>query len=142
MPESSPERYEAGTLATPSIVGLSEGIRALNRIGIEAVAQKEASLVARLRERLQEMDGITLYAPQYAGGILMFNIDGIPSEQVGSELNRRGFCVRAGYHCAALGHKTLGTPEGGAVRVSPGWFNTFSQIDALTDAIREIRKQP
>ena len=142
MPESSPERYEAGTLATPSIVGLSEGIRALNRIGIEAVSQKEASLVARLRERLHEMDGITLYAPQYAGGILMFNIDGIPSEQVGSELNRRGFCVRAGYHCAALGHKTLGTPEGGAVRVSPGWFNTFSQIDALTDAIREIRKQP
>lgn len=142
MPESAPERYEAGTLATPSIVGLSEGIRALNRIGIEAVAQKEASLVARLRERLQEMDGITLYAPQYAGGILMFNIEGVPSEQVGSELNRRGFCVRAGYHCAALGHKTLETPEGGAVRVSPGWFNTFSQIDALTDAIREIRKQP
>jgi selenocysteine lyase/cysteine desulfurase len=142
MPESSPERYEAGTLATPSIVGLSEGIRILNSIGVESVARKEAELVARLRERLWEIPEIVLYAPRYEGGILLFNVKGIPSEQVGNMLNRRGFCVRAGYHCAALGHKTLETPDGGAVRVSPGWFNTFRQIDTLSDTIREICRQP
>lgn len=142
MPESAPERYEAGTLATPAIVGLSEGIRILNQIGMEAVAKKEAALVARLRERLSDLPGVTLYAPQYEGGILLFNIDGIPAENVGNALNRMGFCVRSGYHCAALGHRTLETPEGGAVRVSPGWFNTLRQINALADAIREIRRQP
>jgi len=37
MPQSSPERYEAGTLSAPLIAGLCEGIRCVERVGIEAI---------------------------------------------------------------------------------------------------------
>ena len=73
--------------------------------------------------------------------ILLYNIEGREADRVGAELDRLGFCVRAGFHCAALGHTTLGTPRGGAVRVSPGIFNTKEQIDAFSSAVERILHQ-
>ena len=141
MPNVSPERYEAGTLPTPAIAGLLEGVREVRQMGLGRIAEHESGLIRRLREKLLEMKGVTVYAPWYEGSILLFNLDGIPSDTVGQRLNRMGFCVRTGYHCSALGHGTLQTPPGGAVRVSLGWFNTSRQVDSLVDAIAAIRKQ-
>ncbi len=50
----------------------------------------------------------------------------------------QGICVRPGFHCAALAHRTLGTPEGGAVRASFGWFNTEADAEALVSRVRTI----
>ena len=44
MPEDSPERYEAGTLPTPAIVGLREGVRFLGEVGIDSVSKRETEL--------------------------------------------------------------------------------------------------
>ena len=68
----------------------------------------------------------------------MFNVRELSADQAAKLLDRRGICVRAGYHCAALGHRTLGTPQGGAVRVSVGYANTSAQIDFLARVIEEI----
>lgn len=139
MPTELPERFEAGTLPTPAISGLLEGIREVTRLGLERIATRESGLVCRLREKLTAMEGVTLYAPHHQGAILLFNLDGVPADRVGQELNRLGFCVRAGYHCSALGHRTLQTPAGGAVRVSVGASNTPAQMDAFADALSQCR---
>ena len=141
MPQELPERYEAGTLPTPAIAGLCEGVKEVQRIGIEAIHAHEVSLNRQLQERLLQMPDITIYLPQSIGSILLFNANGIPAEQMGQELNKRGFCVRAGLHCAPLAHKTLNTPIGGAVRISPGIFNTPAQIESLANAIWEILRE-
>ena len=73
------------------------------------------------------------------GSVLLFNIDGKSADSVGDALNSAGICVRSGYHCAALAHKTLATPPGGAVRVSFGIYNTTSDVDALIDALHTIK---
>ncbi len=138
MPEEPPERYEAGTLPTPGIAGLLEGIREVSRIGIEQIHDTECRLIARLIDRLAELPGITLYAPHHSGGVLLFSADGIPSERLAGELASRGVCVRAGLHCAPLAHQTLLTPSSGAVRVSPSYHNTIAQIDAFADLLEEI----
>lgn len=137
MPTDPPERYEAGTLPTPAIAGLCEGIRAVRRMGVENIGRHEHDLNLCLSTLLSDIPGITVYAPKHIGSVLLFNADGIPADRMGQELNRRGFCVRAGYHCAALGHATLRTPVGGAVRVSPGPFNTYDQIFSFARAVRE-----
>lgn len=139
MPEDAPERYEAGTLPTPSIAGLCEGIREVKRIGVETIGRHEREMNAYLQERLLEMPNVTVYTPHHVGSVLLFNVNGISADTVGNYLDRQGICVRAGFHCSALGHATLRTPTGGAVRVSPGIFTTKKHMDALVKAIREIK---
>ena len=138
MPEEAPERYEAGTLPTPAIAGLTEGIREIKRLGLDHIHSQECTLTNRLRERLMLMPKVALYAPHHTGSVLLFSLQDISADRVGAFLNERGFCVRTGFHCAALAHATLGTPASGAVRVSPSLFNTPAQIDAFCDTLKEL----
>ncbi len=138
MPDYSPERYEAGTLPTPAIAGLYEGMRFVEARTLEAISDHEHALYRRAVEILGNMRGITLYAPMYEGSVLLFNVDGVSSERIAAELDQAGICVRGGYHCSALGHRTLGTADGGAVRVSFGVFNGLSQVEALASALKKI----
>ena len=138
MPQELPERFEAGTLPTPAIAGLCEGIREVKRIGVEAIGAHERDLIRCLCEHLSGNPRLTLYAPHHEGAVLLFNLEGMPADELGRRLDKRGICVRAGYHCSALGHRTLKTPSGGAVRVSVGYANTVSQIEQLAKTVREI----
>ena len=52
-----------------------------------------------------------------------------------------GIAVRGGYHCAGLAHKTIGTWETGAVRISVSPFSTKRDIDKLIDAVHQIGKR-
>jgi selenocysteine lyase/cysteine desulfurase len=141
MPAESPERYEAGTMPTPAIAGLCEGLKWVMARGVESIHAHEVSLYHRAKEALGNLRGVTLYAPMYAGAVLSFNVDGMPSERTAGLLNEKGICTRGGYHCTALGHKTLGTPEGGAVRASFGAMNTAHDVDALVDAVHRIVRE-
>jgi selenocysteine lyase/cysteine desulfurase len=42
-------------------------------------------------------------------------------------------------HQTAYSHRAIGTFPDGAVRVSPGPFNTAEDIDTLADALAEIK---
>ncbi len=138
MPEEAPERYEAGTLPTPAIAGLLEGVHEVKRLGLDYIHFHECALTERLCERLSNIPKVKLYAPHHRGGVLLFSLQDISADRVGAFLNERGFCVRTGFHCAALAHATLETPSSGAVRVSPSLFNTTAQIDALGDTVKEL----
>lgn len=138
MPLESPERFEAGTLPSPAIIGLAEGIKTVSAFGLDEIAAHERLLWSSLYDRLSSLEDITVYAPQYKGSVLLFNAKSRSADQIGDALNRRGICVRSGYHCAALGHQTLQTPDGGAIRVSFGIYNKPSDVDALFLALKEI----
>lgn len=138
MPAEPPERYEAGTLPTPSIVGLLEGVRSLGDGRAAEFARRERGLFLAARERLTSLPDIRLYAPEYEGSVLLFNKEDIPSAELGRYLSTKGICVRAGLHCAPMAHKALGTPEGGAVRISFGRYNTLFDVDALWLALKSL----
>lgn len=141
MPEFSPERYEAGTLPTPAIAGLGEGLRAVSEIGCDTIANHERALYRYARELLESIPELKLYAPGEEGAVLLFSMEGRPSEQIGAMLNEQGVCVRSGFHCAALAHRTLQTPADGAVRVSFGMFNRFSEVETLYRALSRLQKE-
>lgn len=136
MPALPPERYEAGTLPTPAIVGLAEGVRSLLDGQADEIACRERRLFLALRERLCALSDVELYGAEAVGNVLLFNKKGVPSAEVGRILAQKGICVRAGLHCAPMAHRALGTPEGGAVRVSLGRYNTLAHIDALWKALK------
>lgn len=138
MPELPPERYETGTLPTPAIAGLLAGIGEVNTRGISTIAAQDKHLYERARAMLSRFDGIRIYAPHCRGPVLLFSHDRIPADALGVQLDRRGICVRSGFHCAALGHSTLKTPDTGAVRLSFGMDTTPADLDALYSALKDI----
>ena len=141
MPDFLPERYEGGTLSTPSIVGLAEGIKWLNKLGIDKVRMHEEGLYLLLKDLLHLNENIKIYEMNpYAGNTLLFNINSLSSAYVASELNKRDIYVRSGFQCSPLAHKILNTGDGGAVRVSFSVFNTQKDVYSLYDALCEIIK--
>lgn len=140
MPEFSPERYETGTLAVPAIAGLAEGIKTINENGIINIRTHTDSLWRSLYDMFTSVKGVTVYAPNHVGTVLLFNVRDIPSDTVGRELDKKGICTRSGFHCSPLGHKTLKTPAYGAVRASFGLYNTRADIETLWREVREMAK--
>ncbi len=138
MSEEAPERYEPGTLQTPAIAGLRAGMEYVEAVGVEAIHAHEAHLTARLQEQLCAIPRVTVYAPNHEGAVVLFSVEGYDSEAVGRVLDDHGICVRPGFHCSALGHRTLRTPSGGAVRAGVGWFTRERDVDALAKVVREL----
>lgn len=141
MPDFLPEAHEAGTLSTPSIVGLNASLKWLKELDINKVRAHEEELYDCLYNFLKLNEKITIYKMNsYSGNTLSFNIKGLSSSFVASELDKRNICVRSGFHCSPLAHKLINSGESGAVRVGIGVFNTKNDIHALCDAINDISK--
>lgn len=141
QPCEFPEGYEAGTINAPAIIGLGYSAEFVEKIGPEVIGKYEEELIGWLDERLDEMDFVKRYGPAACRktGISLINIRGVGAEEVTSILSSKyGIAVRGGYHCAGLAHKTIGTWDEGAVRISVGPFNTRKDMEKLADAIREI----
>ncbi len=138
MSEDSPERYEPGTLQTPAIAGLRAGLEFVESVGVEEIGAHERRLGSKLRKALHELPKVTVYAPHHEGGVVLFSVDGYTSEEVAQALDREGICVRAGFHCSALGHRTLGTPDGGAVRASFGWGSKERDVESLLRVVKKL----
>ncbi len=141
MPLELPERLEAGTLSTPAIAGLWRGMLEIGKMGIDTVRHHEIALGEQLKEGLAGMEKVRLYGAHHKGGVVLFTVENMASDTVARLLDEKGFCLRAGFHCAALAHKTLGTPSEGAVRASVGPYNTPLHIDLFLEAMEDICKE-
>jgi len=133
MPLSLPERLEPGTVNITGIAGLS----AAAAESAPDIAREEA-LRQRVIEGLKAINGIRLYGVDcdcLYMPVVLFNVEGVPSETAAERLAQRGICVRAGLHCAPLAHEALGTGPYGAVRVSLGRGNSEADCDALIEAM-------
>ncbi|MGA9174447.1 MAG: aminotransferase class V-fold PLP-dependent enzyme [Thermoactinomyces sp.] len=139
QPLDRPYGYESGTPNTPGIAGLGAGIDFIIQTGLTEIYQHEYELTRQLWEGLQTIEGVSVLTSSVpALPIVSFNMENVDGIEVATILDQHyQIAVRAGFHCAALKHRSLKT-EHGAVRVSPGYFNTKEQIDAFIDAIREI----
>ena len=138
QPRTMPDKFHSGTQNIPAIAGLCEGIRFILREGAESIGRHEKALADALRERLMNMSGIKLYGSPDSG-IVLFNIDGLDSADAADALGE-DIIIRAGYHCAPLAHRALGTQNGGGVRVSFGWFNTQNDVKRFADAVYMLTK--
>ncbi len=141
QPDTFPDGFEAGTINAPAIIGLGYCANFVKRLGIDVIAKHEEELICYLDEKLCNMNFVKLYGPEASKktGISLINIDNIEAEEVTSILNNKyNIAVRGGFHCAGLAHKTIGTWDSGAVRISVGPFNTKSDIDKIANAIWEI----
>jgi len=141
MPNTLPERLEAGTLNTPAILGFGEGVKFVQE-NFQEIHSKLEDLVVYLHYELSKLPVKIYTKTENVSGVFAFNIDGFNSTDIANYLNQKwSICVRSGYHCAPLKHKSLGTLETGAVRVSFSLFNTYQEVERLVCAIKNFIKK-
>ncbi len=87
---------------------------------VAGLYRHESHLCQLLCDALAEIPEITVYRqPDVAYvPIVSFTVAGASPEETADYLNRQGFCLRAGLHCAPLAHEKLGTKDG-TVRFAP-----------------------
>ncbi len=145
QPDFMPDFFESGTLNTPGIVGLGQGIDFINEKGIDRICNYKHKLTVRLLEGIREIKGARLYSrlEQAANsGIAAVNFEGFDSTEVSYILDREyKIATRAGIHCAPSSHHKLGTSKTGIVRFSPGCFNTTHEIDYVVRALEKISQK-
>ncbi len=137
MGDISPERYEAGTLNTPAAAGLCEGLRFVRERTPAGIQRQDCILATQALSMLSSIPRVELY-DNTPGSVILFNIRGMSADEAGEIFSRQNICLRSGFHCAPLAHSTLGTPEGGALRISFGAFNTPMHIQALACVAEDI----
>lgn len=138
MPDILPERYEGGTINTPGIVGLSEGIDFVKTKGEENIFKDICTLYNRAADMVKSLPNTVTYCTDLKeSSCLLFNIKKQNSDLTADLLSQSGICVRGGLHCSPLCHQKLGT-ESGAVRLSFSCFNTLSELDIFYSALKNI----
>ena len=142
QPLQRPERFECGTLSTPLIMGLSAGIDFVKN-NYNEIRYRLDDLTTYLNYELSKLPQVTSYTqPENAHGVLAFNVENVHSGEMANYLDEKwNICVRGGYHCAPIKHTALGTIDQGAVRVSISYFNNFSDIQRLLQAIKSFVKR-
>ena len=145
QPNELPYLLEGGTPNTAGIAGLGEGIRFLNKQGLDQIRQHEIDLMKQLVSGLKGIEHLKMYGPvnpEDRVAAVLVNVEGLEPADLGSILDESfQIAVRTGLHCAPLIHKRLGTSPLGGVRISPGFFTTKDDIDKTISAFREIVAQ-
>jgi len=145
QPDLIPDRYESGTMNTPGIAGLGAGVKHILAAGQKKLQAHEARLTKLFIEALCHIKGIRVYGPLNMNervGVVSLNINDRDSSEIASILDERyGIATRGSLHCAPMAHTTLGTLKQGAVRFSPGIFNTLDEIKYCVKALEELSRE-
>jgi len=162
----APEKEEAGTPNVAGAIALAKAINIIEEIGMEHIADHEASLTAYALERLKTIPGISIYGSVDESeakerlGVISFNLKDKPHALVGAILNHEGgIGVRDGCFCAhpyvkcllgvtveetrVLEEQILNRNRSmipGAVRMSFGMYNTEQEVDRIIDTLQIIAR--
>jgi len=123
-----------GTVSLPEQVATGEAVRFQTDIGLERIAQRGRQLAGYLRRRMAESDWAELRSPTHlemTGSISTFRLSGFGEAKLREALLHRYRITapvwREGPHQV--------------VRVSTHIYNSFSQVDRLVEALRELRRE-
>jgi len=141
--EEFPYRLECGTLNIMGVAGLNAGVRWINEQGIENLHKKEMKLWEKLKNGLQDIEGVTTYCAngtENQNPVISFNVKGFEAGDVGTILDvDYNIACRTGLHCAPNVHEGIGTIDvHGSVRLSIGPFNIENHIDEAITAVKDI----
>ncbi len=137
-----PHKFEAGTVNAEGAVGLAAAIDYIEGVGYDKIEAVEKELSAYAIETLSKNKYVRILGSKDPGkhsGIINFILEGVHPHDVSTILDSKGIAVRAGHHCAQplLQHLKINS----TTRASLSFYNTKEEIDALSAALSDIRKE-
>jgi cysteine desulfurase/selenocysteine lyase len=132
-----PSKFEAGTPAIASQIGLGAAIDYLNSIGRERAAHYEHELLDYATKKISAIEGVRIIGTaREKTSVLSFIINGVHPHDIGTILDQEGIAIRAGHHCAQPVMKRFDVPA--TARASFAFYNTPEEVDVLTRAIEKV----
>lgn len=132
-----PYRFEVGTPNISGIISFGEAIKFLNMVGLDNIERIEKHLRKYLINELKKIDYVKVYNEDILSSIVLINIDGITSGDLGLYLNTHGICVRSGKHCTKMLKDESGFTD--TVRISLYFYNSYEEIDKLVEALMDYK---
>jgi cysteine desulfurase / selenocysteine lyase len=132
-----PNKFEAGTPAIASQIGLGAAIDYLNSIDRRQAAAHEHELLTYATERLKKIEGVRIIGTaREKMSVLSFVIDDIHPHDIGTILDQEGIAIRAGHHCAQPVMQRFNIPA--TARASFAFYNTKEEVDVLARTIERV----
>ena len=136
--ESLPLKFEGGTLSFADFIAFGTLIDYVQKLDMEKTSEYEQQLLSYATEKLEAIERVKIYgtAPEREP-VISFDIKGADVKKLEKFLNDEyGMAVRAGDLSAQPLMKVLGVKK--LIRVSFCYYNTFKEVDVLTDAVKEF----
>ena len=132
-----PYKFEAGTPDYVGAAAFASAVEFINEVGIDNIATHEHDLLVHATEQMLTIPGMRIFgtAPGKCG-VISFLIGNAHHYDTGLFLDKMGFAVRTGHHCAQPLMDVLGIE--GTVRASFGVYNTHDEVDSFIAALRRI----
>ncbi len=132
-----PNKFEAGTPAIASQIGLGAAIDYLNSIDRQQAAAHEHELLLYATERLKKIEGVRIIGTaREKMSVLSFVIDDIHPHDIGTILDQEGIAIRAGHHCAQPVMQRFNIPA--TARASFAFYNTKEEVDVLARTVEKV----
>ena len=139
MYQDLPYRFEAGTPDISGAIGLQAALEYVMNVGLTAITEHEAKLLALTTSELESMNGVRIVgeSPNKAP-VVSFLVDGSHPHDIGMLLDEQGVAVRTGHHCAMPLMHALNIP--GTVRASFALYNSEDDAYRFVDAVRKAQQ--
>jgi cysteine desulfurase/selenocysteine lyase len=132
-----PNKFEAGTPAIASNIGLGAAIDYLNSIDRQSAIAYEHELVEYATEKLSAIEGVRIIGTaREKASVVSFTIENVHPHDIGTILDQQGIAVRAGHHCAQPVMQFFQVPA--TARASFAFYNTREEVDVLADAVQKV----
>ncbi|HWS56044.1 MAG TPA: cysteine desulfurase [Pyrinomonadaceae bacterium] len=132
-----PDKFEAGTPAIASQIGLGAAIDYLTGLDREAAAAYERELLTYATARLSDIGGVRVIGTaREKASVLAFVIEDVHPHDVGTILDQEGIAIRAGHHCAQPVMQHFRVPA--TARASFAFYNTRAEVDRLAAAVERV----
>ena len=135
--ERLPFKFEAGTPDYVATHGLAAAIDYVEAVGLDRIAAHEEVLTRHAMARMAEIDQMQFYGTVPGKtSVVSFNVGQIHPMDLGTLLDRLGFAIRTGHHCAQPLMARCGVE--GMARVSFALYNTEDEIDRFVEALQRV----
>jgi selenocysteine lyase/cysteine desulfurase len=135
-------RFETWENSYVNIIGLGAAVRQALVLGLEAIGERAIELGARLRDRLDDVPGVTTHdLGRSRCAIVTAEVDGVAAEEVHAALARSAINVTT----TSPEHTQFDTEERGVhplVRFSPHYYNTIEELDRAVEVVAGLQGDP
>lgn len=130
-----PVKFEGGTPNIAGVIGLGAAINYINEIGLARIHAYELELKKYAISQMETVENISIYNKEVNSSQILFNIDGVFSQDTALFLNNYNINVRSGNHCAKVLKDELG--ENNTCRLSLYFYNSKEEIDQFIDVLKK-----